>query len=290
MSTDRQIPIFACVPSRWMRPEVGAFGLAVLTVLAAHANRSGDCTVRQGTIASHLGVDRSRVCRELAKLTELGEVEKASRHDRDGWQLACAYHLPAVAALHTRCDQPTHQEQTVLNITPLSTALQREDCEKEQNENQATPAVEPVAADWQPTAEDLTWLANTRPELDAGQLTGKFRTYHQGRRLNDPSRAWRMWAWRERGPKQRRSNPLPTTVVTGAPPPQSPVQPPDPIALIRRAGPGLVTTWRKEAARRRPDLDAVTLARPEMLAEIVGDLVIEWRPSAPFRSEQGRVA
>ena len=52
-------------------PEVGAFELAVLCVLATHANRLGACWPSQGTIAAAAKLDRGTVNRVLAKLVDL---------------------------------------------------------------------------------------------------------------------------------------------------------------------------------------------------------------------------
>src|SRR3954471_11351078 len=63
-------------------PEVGAFELAVLCVLATHANRMGACWPSQGTIAAAVKLDRGTVNRVLAKLVELELVEKTRHPNR----------------------------------------------------------------------------------------------------------------------------------------------------------------------------------------------------------------
>lgn len=90
---------FARVPARWLEdPGVGVDELAVLTVLAVHAGPDGVCVVRQRTLAGLLRRSREWVCRVLARLCEPGGlVEKEYRADRDGWNLACRYHLPDLA-------------------------------------------------------------------------------------------------------------------------------------------------------------------------------------------------
>lgn len=92
---------FARVPARWLEdPGVGVDELAVLTALAVHAGPDGVCVVRQRTLAGLLRRSREWVCRVLARLCGPGGlVEKEYRADRDGWNLACRYRLPDLAAL-----------------------------------------------------------------------------------------------------------------------------------------------------------------------------------------------
>ena len=108
---------FGRVPARWLEdPGVGVEELAVLTALAVHADRDGVCVVRQRTLAGLLRRSREWVCRVLARLCEPGGfVEKEHRADRDGWNLACRYRLPDLAAPEdgsvpispvTRCPAP----------------------------------------------------------------------------------------------------------------------------------------------------------------------------------------
>ena len=91
---------FGRVPAHWLEdPGVGVEELAVLTALAVHADRDGVCVVRQRTLAGLLQRSREWVCRVLARLCEPGGfVEKEHRADRDGWNLACRYRLPDLAA------------------------------------------------------------------------------------------------------------------------------------------------------------------------------------------------
>ena len=91
---------FGRVPARWLEdPGIGVDELAVLTALAVHAGRDGVCVVRQRTLAGLLQRSREWVCRVLARLCEPGGfVEKEHRADRDGWNLACRYRLPDLAA------------------------------------------------------------------------------------------------------------------------------------------------------------------------------------------------
>jgi hypothetical protein len=95
---------FGRVPAHWLEdPGVGVEELAVLTALAVHADRDGVCVVRQRTLAGLLQRSREWVCRVLARLCEPGGfVEKEHRADRDGWNLACRYRLPDVAAPEDR--------------------------------------------------------------------------------------------------------------------------------------------------------------------------------------------
>jgi cell division septation protein DedD len=91
---------FGRVPARWLEdPGVGVEELAVLTALAVHVGHDGVCVVRQRTLAGLLQRSREWVCRVLARLCEPGGfIEKERRADRDGWNLACRYRLPDLAA------------------------------------------------------------------------------------------------------------------------------------------------------------------------------------------------
>jgi len=62
-----------------------------------------------------------------------------------------------------------------------------------------------VPADWQPDAGDLAWLAEHRPDLDAGHMTAVFvcGSRARGLRYADPSAAWRRWALAERSSGRR---------------------------------------------------------------------------------------
>jgi hypothetical protein len=82
-----------------------------------------------------------------------------------------------------------------------------------------------VPADWQPDAGDLAWLAEHRPDLDAGYMTAVFvcGARARGLRYADPSAAWRRWALAERALGRR--------PVASAEPPRSfrdPQRPPQP--------------------------------------------------------------
>jgi hypothetical protein len=92
---------FGRVPARWLEdPGVGVEELAVMVALAVHADRDGVCVVRQRTLAGLLQRSREWVCRMLARLCQPdGPVVKEHRADCDGWNLACRYRLPDLAAL-----------------------------------------------------------------------------------------------------------------------------------------------------------------------------------------------
>jgi hypothetical protein len=62
-----------------------------------------------------------------------------------------------------------------------------------------------VPTDWRPDAGDLAWLAEHRPDLDAGHMTAVFvcGSRARGLRYADPSAAWRRWALAERTSSRR---------------------------------------------------------------------------------------
>jgi hypothetical protein len=63
----------------------------------------------------------------------------------------------------------------------------------------------PVPANWQPDADDRAWLAQHRPDLNAGYMTAVFvcGSRARGMRYADPSAAWRRWALAERASSRR---------------------------------------------------------------------------------------
>jgi hypothetical protein len=58
------------------------------------------CVVRQRTLAGLLKRSREWVCRVITRLCRLGRfLDREHRTDRDGWNLACRYRLPDLAAV-----------------------------------------------------------------------------------------------------------------------------------------------------------------------------------------------
>jgi hypothetical protein len=221
---------FGRVPARWLgHPAIGLDELAVLTALTVHADRSGVCVVRQRTLAGLLKRSREWVCRVITRLCGLGGfLDREHRTDRDGWNLACRYRLPDLAAVG--------EPDTVDVVEPPSAAVSRpvtaavtDDAPQEQrikNTESSTPGQrcagdhsrEPgsgsdrdtardrlAPADWQPSAEDRAWLAEHRPDLDARIMTAIFvcGCRARGLRYADLSAAWRRWALAERSPTRR---------------------------------------------------------------------------------------
>src|SRR5688572_26302953 len=180
---------FGRVPACWLdHPAIGTDELAVLTVLAVHAGRDGVCCVRQSVLADRLKRSGEWVNRITARLARLdGVLEKERRTDRDGWTVACRYRLPDLAL----CELDTSDviggarpEQTLGNKNSSSPPRARApgepdsgavDSQKEQAATANTGA-EPTLppADWQPSADDIAWLAEHRPDLDATAMTAVF--------------------------------------------------------------------------------------------------------------------
>jgi hypothetical protein len=215
---------FGRVPARWLDlPDIGTDELAVLTALAVHAGRDGVCCVRQNVLANKLKRSREWVNRIIARLVRLdGVLEKERRADRKGWMVACRYHLPDLVVCEPDTSDVTrgaHPEQTPKNKDSSSLSRAGRACEPksrsingEEGQGEATgtgtaPVLPP--ADWQPTAENIAWLAEHRPDLDAAYMTAVFVTgcRAQGRRYVDLSAAWRQWAIRERPPRPTSQQP-----------------------------------------------------------------------------------
>jgi hypothetical protein len=207
------------------------------------------CVVRQRTLAGLLKRSREWVCRVITRLCRLGRfLDREHRTDRDGWNLACRYRLPDLAAVGepdtvdvvetpsaavrrpvtAAVTDDAPQEQRIKN-TECSPPAQRcagdHSCElgvepgpgprpeRDHPRNDAGDANRAAAgnrdrlvpADWQPDAADRAWLAEHRPDLEAGAMTAIFvcGCRARGLRYADLSAAWRRWALAERSPTRR---------------------------------------------------------------------------------------
>jgi hypothetical protein len=236
----------AILREEWIRhAEVGPDEVAVLAVLALHADPQGVCWPSQATMARLLGRSRPWVNRVIATLAELGLVEKEQRWRQDGGARACLYRLalpsPALgpkagpgpeadqagSAADRGCAAPsqrTGQPEPIQETGPLP----------------AKPAA-PVAAgptpegmgsdfvgqDWTPTPTDRRWAAERFPSIDLNAFTERFRAKCQahGYRYADPAAAWRAWLIEDGNRPARRRGP---------PPPRHPVG----KSAGREAGPG----------------------------------------------------
>ena len=200
----------------WLtHPDVGADEIAVLAVLALHANRSGSCFPTQGLLASLLGRSRPWVNKTIGKLVALGLVIRTHRVRDDGGDRACLYQLvfstgdtPVIH--HSDCpprntgvgscdtESPAHDtvkassEHNNSSHSPPSPSTSTS-CAG--NSALAAVPLQTPSLDWQPTADDCCWAAERFPAADLTTVTERFvqRCRAKGYRYQDLSAAWRSW-------------------------------------------------------------------------------------------------
>jgi len=192
----------AILHESWLtHSEVGADEIAVLAVLALHANKQGVCWPTQGLLASILGRSRPWVNKVVSKLVELGLVERTHRVRDDGGDRACLYRLVAPEATTSQGgdtassdeNTPSHGGDSVKTESGTKqethTAGATDDTKVVQF--QATVPAE----DWQPTDADLIFAIERFPEADLQAATERFvqRCRAKGYRYHDLSAAWRSW-------------------------------------------------------------------------------------------------
>src|SRR3712207_4564396 len=91
---------YGIVRADWIdHPEVGDDEIAVLAILALHADAEGVCWPSQQTIANRLGRSRPWVIAVINRLVELGLVERTRRRHESGGLRSCLYRLPGLAEL-----------------------------------------------------------------------------------------------------------------------------------------------------------------------------------------------
>ena len=73
--------------------EVGSDEIAVLAVLALHADKNGACWPSQGLLARLLNRSRPWVNKVITRLVDLGLLKRTHRRRDDGGSRACLYHL-----------------------------------------------------------------------------------------------------------------------------------------------------------------------------------------------------
>jgi DNA-binding MarR family transcriptional regulator len=217
------------VPSAYHEnPDIGAFELAVLCVLATHANRMGACWPSQGTIAAAIKLDRGTVNRVLTKLVELGLVEK-SRHPNRRircWMYRLVGHealmedflaglddgvnetkTPAPASAEFLPAAPLNSEASVVedntehleHSSEESLSLTREDAGVSQEEGQGEAVT--IGAEWVPDAADMAFAKVRRPDLtpaDVALIGAKFALHYAGRKLPSPTAIFHRWILTER--------------------------------------------------------------------------------------------
>ena len=217
----------AILQESWLtHPEVGVSEVAVLAVLALHADRDGTCWPSQGLIARLLGKSRPWVVATIARLVEIGILVKTHRMRKDGGERSCLYRLVGVDSASRpttdvespssqtvdrdsqTVDRPCHvsdshkdkpeiqQDALPANATPSESISEVEVIEQPALQtSQSIRAATTPDANWQPTDADLIWLMDYHPEVDTCAALEKFvmKCMAKGYRYLDLSAAFRVW-------------------------------------------------------------------------------------------------
>ena len=205
--------------------EVGSDEIAVLAVLALHADKNGACWPSQGLLARLLNRSRPWVNKIITRLVDLGLLRRTHRHRDDGGNRACLYHL--VAPSDTSRPKVFHKEaapsipsEPVLS-PPTARSVTDSPCSapntgspgddsitnKPEHQQDAPPAASPSIlinspvsaqipdAHWQPSDADLIWALDRYPNTDLTAITERFlnRCRAKGYRYHDIGAAWRSW-------------------------------------------------------------------------------------------------
>ena len=92
-------------------PQLGAYGLAVYAALARCANRDRECHPSYQHIADAIGCSRRQVIREMARLENLGLVEKHARTTAQGDAGANGYRLRCLSTPQPQSPPPPEAAQ-----------------------------------------------------------------------------------------------------------------------------------------------------------------------------------
>ena len=186
------MPRVAVLQEGWLTPsDVGADEIAVMAVLALHANKSGSCWPTQGLIARMLGRSRPWVNKVIGTLVELGLVVKTNRSRDDGGDRACLYQLvaPENAVVHGENTGCRAADSITTNIG-------------NKQDTHAPPTSEIIQldlktpeTDWQPSDDDLCWALDRFPNADLQSSVERFvmRCQAKGYRYRNLGAAWRSW-------------------------------------------------------------------------------------------------
>jgi biotin operon repressor len=212
--------------AEWVsHPDTGVDEIAVLTVLALHADRKGVCWPSQALLARLLNRSRPWVNKTINRLCEIGLLIKTRRHRDDGGNRSCLYRLvhPSTDDTPGKINQeltertPSHQTppcpvdyQEVSGDDSLGSVRHHRKNPSEQTERDTLSATVTAGSsesfssriesailpsDWQPRQEDLLWAKNYFPDVDLTHHTNRFkaRCHAKGYCYRDPGAAWRAW-------------------------------------------------------------------------------------------------
>lgn len=186
---------------------VGTAEIAVLSGLYARAGADGVCVdLVQDDLAAELGKSRPWLSAVLTKLQapDVALVEARRKRGFRGMVYALAGAADSCGQRNDATGQPA--DGLLESENPLASqnsSFHRAGGGRERIRMNGTPVAEPLAIDWQPTADDLGWAAENRPDVDPATVTGKFVAWcrkanaRNGYSPADPSTAWRRWVVRE---------------------------------------------------------------------------------------------
>ena len=209
----------AILHSSWLEhPEVGADEIAVLAVLALHADRQGSCFPSQGLLAQLLGRSRPWVCKVISRLCELGILQKTNQtRAHDGGNRACLYKLIAPQTETTsltldskQSHQPDkasspenrgcHEHDNITRIIkqtvetpPVRDRLDLKSASQDSDSPVLTATI--PAEDWQPTDESLIWALDRYPDCDLQAARDRYvnKCRAKGYKYICHDSAWRSW-------------------------------------------------------------------------------------------------
>ncbi|MBP2295978.1 hypothetical protein [Azospirillum rugosum] len=260
---------------------VGAAEIAVLSGLYARAGADGVCAdLVQDELAAELGKSRPWLSAVLTKLQapEMALVEARRKRGFRGMVYALAGAADSCGQRGDVTGQPA--DGLLESENPLASqnsSSRRAGGAGERIRINGTSFAEPLASDWQPTADDLAWAAETRPDVDPAAVTGKFVGWcrkanaRNGYSPADPSTAWRRWVARELvAPSEAPTDPQGAPAVRQSTATRRPTNRSDqndrrPASLPQQPGHGLASCNAARNAARNADVLAALrdrLARP----------------------------
>lgn len=215
MSPDLRAELCALL-DHWTATGADAAAVGWLVALTAHTRSDGTCVASQARLADIFGVSRTTAGRAMAGL--------ASLRLPDGRPLVterplhgCRVHAYSLAAPSmedlARCAEShaaegadPHTDRILRNpesLTPFSSSTggngSRNAIDKGREEAAPNPAAK-LPADWQPSAADFAWAADTRPDVDPHGVTARFVAWCRNEAGNgngwcppDPSAIWRRF-------------------------------------------------------------------------------------------------
>ena len=208
VTTARQISI-------WLAdPKLTGDRIAVLIAILDHSDAAGRCWPSQGRIAGQLGWSRSRICRLIGELQEMGYLITEFRKRPNGgnasklYRLCCARFNPGMGAGQGAKPMSSGAQDPVAERDRHRTEPNKEDLSNAegavfQNGSQGEGSFnsEPIPqllSTWEPTAATRLLGEQLRPDLEFDEVLNRFRIVFAGQKICRPDDAWRKWFARER--------------------------------------------------------------------------------------------